>query len=203
MKRCSRIDRGCKNELPDDSRYRQCERCRARVRSASSDKYAQYKAKGICPECGEAWKGKQVLCQTCRGRRKELVADRKRSGLCSVANCNEKPLSCDFNAPLCEYHWLKKVSLKHKVSVEILKALWLEQGGRSRYSGTILVMGSVNRDKQASLDHKTPLSKGGTNDKDNLQWITYRENTMKGDLTEAEYFALIKHQFNYFGANDE
>jgi hypothetical protein len=98
---------------------------------------------------------------------------------------------------------LKKVSLKHKVSVELLQDLWLEQGGRSRYSGTMLVMGSSDRDRQPSLDHKTPLSKGGTNDKGNLQWITYRENTMKGDLTEVEYFASIKHQFNYFGANDE
>lgn len=95
------------------------------------------------------------------------------------------------------------MSLKHKVSVELLKELWLEQAGRSSYSGAIFLMGSKDRDIQPSLDHKTSLSKGGTNDKDNLQWITYRENTMKGDLTEAEYFASIRHQLNYFGANDE
>lgn len=93
---------------------------------------------------------------------------------------------------------MKKVAWKHKVDVKILQELWEEQKGRSNYSGTDLVMGSSDRDRQASLDHKTPPSKGGTNDKRNLQWITYRENLMKNDLTEEEYFAKMQHQISFF-----
>lgn len=68
-----------------------------------------------------------------------------------------------------------------------MKALWEKQGGRCAYTGELLIPG-VN----ASLDHKIPSTRGGTNDLENLQWVTYQVNRMKTDMLEEEFFRLCR-----------
>ena len=67
----------------------------------------------------------------------------------------------------------------------MIKALFEEQGGRCAYTGEPLVPGVT-----ASLDHKLPMSRGGLHERDNLQWVTTRINSMKADLTHEEFVAL-------------
>lgn len=55
-----------------------------------------------------------------------------------------------------------------------------------------------------SLDHKTPLSRGGTNTLDNLQFLTVFENLAKRDLTWEEWIIFKKETntiSNYFLEN--
>lgn len=57
------------------------------------------------------------------------------------------------------------------------KAILVAQGGRCAYCGTT---------EKMSLDHKTPLSRGGSNYADNLQWLCQSDNSRKKDRTDAE-----------------
>ncbi|MEC0328695.1 HNH endonuclease signature motif containing protein [Paenibacillus macerans] len=49
-------------------------------------------------------------------------------------------------------------------------------------------------DRVFHIDHKTPLSKGGTNDEDNLQVLCGKCNMSKGSLTLDEYLLKLKYQ---------
>jgi 5-methylcytosine-specific restriction endonuclease McrA len=44
----------------------------------------------------------------------------------------------------------------------------------------------------ASLDHKIPLSQGGTSDLDNLEIILLQVNAAKGSMTRDEFIALCR-----------
>lgn len=55
------------------------------------------------------------------------------------------------------------------------------QGFRCAYCGT---------EENLTLDHKIPLSRGGTNDAGNLQWLCGSDNSRKRDKTDLEYRLL-------------
>lgn len=63
-----------------------------------------------------------------------------------------------------------------------LGAMLCEQEGLCPYCGCVLGDG-------AHLDHKTPLSRGGTNDESNLQWTCAACNLEKRAKTHEEYVA--------------
>jgi hypothetical protein len=44
--------------------------------------------------------------------------------------------------------------------------------------------------KVAQLDHKKPLAKGGTNDIENLQWVTKQVNHAKGTISQDDFVAM-------------
>jgi len=67
--------------------------------------------------------------------------------------------------------------------VELL-ALLDKQNRRCPYSGRLLLIGD-----NASIDHKIPLDRGGTNDLTNLQWVDYHVNIMKWYRTDEEFLA--------------
>ena len=92
----------------------------------------------------------------------------------------------------CQHHWFKNIGLAYKLTVKnggvaMLKEIWAAQGGRCAVTGATLQPG-VN----ASLDHITPVSKGGTSDRSNLRWVTLVVNHMKWDLSDAEFIATCK-----------
>jgi len=66
-----------------------------------------------------------------------------------------------------------------------LEALFREQGGICAYSGERLTIGL-----NASLDHKTPRSRGGGDTIGNVQWVTWTVNRAKTDMTHDEFIAL-------------
>lgn len=72
------------------------------------------------------------------------------------------------------------------VSADDLKALLEMQGYRCALSGVRLEPAT------AELDHKIPLSRGGTNDLGNLQWLSRDVNRAKGTMDNEEFVKLCK-----------
>lgn len=46
--------------------------------------------------------------------------------------------------------------------------------------------------EDSSLDHKTPLSRGGAHSIENVQFITNTINKLKGEMTDAEFIAVCR-----------
>ena len=55
------------------------------------------------------------------------------------------------------------------------------------YTGEKLIAG-VN----ASVDHRIPSSRGGSDDLCNLQWVTKKINRMKGNMTHQEFVEICQ-----------
>ena len=67
-----------------------------------------------------------------------------------------------------------------------LKKLLEMQGYKCALTGVRL------EPKTAELDHKIPLSRGGTNDLGNLQWLSREVNRAKGAMDNDEFIAMCK-----------
>jgi 5-methylcytosine-specific restriction endonuclease McrA len=65
----------------------------------------------------------------------------------------------------------------------ILSRAWYNQRGRCAYTGKRL-------DRKAQVDHKTPVTRGGDNDSQNLHWVTADVNNAKGSMTHDEFLAV-------------
>jgi 5-methylcytosine-specific restriction endonuclease McrA len=64
--------------------------------------------------------------------------------------------------------------------------LLFEQKFKCAYTGLSLVLG-VN----ASIDHIIPVSKGGSHDLSNLQWVDLRINKFRSNQSDAEFRAFL------------
>ena len=78
------------------------------------------------------------------------------------------------------------VSDGYQVNASDLKKLLEMQGYKCALTGVRL------EPKSAELDHKVPLSRGGTNDLANLQWLSREVNRAKGTMDSDEFIALCK-----------
>lgn len=76
----------------------------------------------------------------------------------------------------------------------ILSRAWYNQRGRCAYTGKRL-------GRDAQVDHKTPVSRGGLNTEDNLHWVTPAANFVKRDKTHAEFVALCVDIAHYIENN--
>ena len=126
------------------------------------------------------------------------IKDRQYTRKCREKNrANGRCIQCGAARPLirlidtiCRVCWFKHMALLHtksRTNGPLLSDIYDAQGERCAYTGEQLVPG-VN----ASLDHKTPVSRGGTHERRNLQWVTKRINSMKSDLTHEEFAALCQ-----------
>jgi hypothetical protein len=91
---------------------------------------------------------------------------------------------------LCLRDWFKNVASIHfgtRKLGEALQSIWDAQKGLCVYSGEPLVPGQT-----ASLDHKTPITRGGVIAVENVQWVSKRVNTMKTDMTDFEFVNLCE-----------
>jgi hypothetical protein len=75
-----------------------------------------------------------------------------------------------------------------------LSRAWYNQRGRCAYTGRKL-------DRTAQVDHKTPVSRGGTNDPSNLHWVCAEANWVKQDKTHEEFIALCADITAYIDAH--
>ena len=81
----------------------------------------------------------------------------------------------------------KRVALDPLLKKAITDELIKKQKGRCMYCGS-----RVRRDL-FDLDHKNPVSRGGTNRKSNFQLLCRTCNTRKGPLTDRELRRKYKH----------
>ncbi len=144
----------------------------------------------------------RMPCRACRrAARKPLTASQKvalkeytrrwraslvASGLCIT--CKEQAATSLF----CLHHWFQGIGRPHGLTVkngglELIKLIWEEQRGLCALTGEVLVPG-VN----ASLDHITPVSQGGTNAKDNLRWVLLEVNEAKAGLLDTDFIAMCR-----------
>lgn len=107
--------------------------------------------------------------------------DRIVQGCC--ATCGKQPSV--QNVKQCTTCILKELAhylWKDRARWKDLENLYEKQNGMCPYFGKKLTIGI-----DASIDHITPSSKGGTSDISNLQWAHKRANWMKGDQSEDKF----------------
>ena len=73
-----------------------------------------------------------------------------------------------------------------ETSAKQLKQMIVAQDYRCALSGEQL------EPQTATLDHKIAVCNGGTNDKDNLQWLHADVNRMKGSLSQDRFLELCR-----------
>lgn len=163
----------------------QCERCNARSSRWDGAKLRRTRREsGLCIDCGaQATEGRQT-CSPCRDKDREdrRIANAKiaEAGLCQ--RCRVDKASIGVFCEECWYKGRAQGSLGSSARWQELKALLIAQGFRCAYSGKLLILGP-----DATIDHKIPRSRGGTNDIWNLHWVSRRVNTMKTDFTHEEF----------------
>ena len=154
------------------------------------NKRKEWTVQGMCAACGGVRETSHANCDSCRRRDREgraaITAARRERGLCV---CGDPLLP---EGRICERCWYRhkaqrSVSIGRTRGME-LKKLLESQGFCCAYSGKLLNVGSPD----ATIDHKTPRARGGTDDISNLQWVSRRVNQMKTDFTHDEFLAACR-----------
>jgi len=142
-----------------------------------------------CHVCGVVVTSDFGRCHDClvkaRLAQRAFHQRNRAKGLC---RCGGVPQSTDGKSQ-CRKCWLNNIAKLRTGSTKnagVLEQILTAQEQRCAYTGEVLIPG-VN----ASLDHKTPVSRGGVKDApENLQWVSERINRMKTDLTHDEFLAM-------------
>lgn len=178
----------CPNPRPADAI--RCADCAAKNRTEVAARGEQSRINGQCVKgCGRSVLPGKARCATCMG--KQRVANRRcyneraQRGQCVYC------MSGATVGLFCFGHWFKNVGVAHglgsKKGQALLRQLWDEQKGRCAITGEVMVPGST-----ASIDHIIPKSRGGSNEKSNLQWVLLNINRSKWDMTHDEFVAVCR-----------
>jgi hypothetical protein len=122
-------------------------------------------------------------------KKKYRVRNNAPAGKCKQSRCKEQLAGA---TKYCLKHWCAILrnnnhgKKKAAFNVDFLE-IWQDQKGRCAVTGIELIPG-----KTASLDHILSLSRGGTNGRENLQFVHIAVNCMKQDLTSEEFLELLK-----------
>ena len=189
----------CGGEPPPGGK--QCHKCRWRAkqlrqskpdaakkyRVEAKQKYQANRALGLC-SCGAQPRPGKRSCQECYAYR-TMATDKYESNLVQMGRCK----SCNGPSVVglqCMLHWAETLGVRNtgeRGHGARLLAIWERQGGRCRYTGLPLVPGLT-----ASLDHKLPLSRGGSASTDNLEWVHAVVNHSKSAMTPEEFIDLCR-----------
>ena len=121
--------------------------------------------------------------------------DKYHSKLKNRGGCRRSVLCLDpviGKSRYCLKHWCEVIKSKaeksvgEKISFDLIN-LWNEQKGLCYFTSMPLIPGS-----NASLEHLTPVSKGGNNSKENIKFVLLPINMMKNDQTEKEFLSFLK-----------
>ncbi len=188
-----------------------CRFCRGKLDGASktrcsvcvNKRAAQYDARlsaGICNMCsGKADRPGKKSCSGCAEKMNTDQNVRRREkftqGKCT--QCGEPRQS--VAGKYCTTCLLKGMSRKifNTSSGWVdLKALLDRQQCRCAYTNDPISVGDGGREgwryarESASIDHVVPLSKGGTNDITNLQWVSWEANNAKRASSHDDFVAM-------------
>jgi len=110
-------------------------------------------------------------------------------GKCKQPRCKDKIIG---ETKYCLKHWCAILrnnnhgKKKAAFNVDFFE-IWQDQKGKCAVTGIELIPG-----KTASLDHINPLSRGGTNSRENLQFVHISVNCMKQNMTPEEFLEQLK-----------
>ena len=169
-----------------------CDSCKPRARKASSRAKAKRKSDGVCISCPNPTRPGKDNCQACADKAsakyKQIVQSRKSSGVCTL--CGTVPPIPNSQQHRCTTCYLKHIAKSRKMpvaSVPAIASLFNLQNGRCAYTNRSITIGI-----DAELDHIVPRSKGGPNTVENYQWLWAPVNRMKNNLSESEFWEVVR-----------
>jgi hypothetical protein len=155
--------------------------------SSQSTKKARRSA-GVCVDCGSGTYLGSTRCGRCRNKdgiyQKRMTSRRVADGLCP---CGRARPTVGRSCIDCWFYDIVRRRTGTAQHVGAMRKLWELQQGKCAYLGVALVPGG-----NASIDHMTPPSRGGTHAPENLQWVDERINRMKTDMTHEEFLAACE-----------
>jgi 5-methylcytosine-specific restriction endonuclease McrA len=125
----------------------------------------------LCEQCGSS-----ILASS--KRRQSKLRSEGRCIACSRPSTKLRCEECSLKAALRR--------LTNADDSASLIQMLEEQENRCAYTGL-----PISLSKNASIDHKKPKSKGGTNDLENLHWVHSGVNRMKGTMDHEEFIVFI------------
>lgn len=135
-------------------------------------------ALGMCRYCAKRPAEGERRCSSCRKSDSLKKTERNRTlRLAGLCGCGRSPAI----GTLCEECWFKERA-RGRCDWRDLRSVLVAQNFRCAYSGKLLMKGP-----DATVDHKTPRSRGGTDEISNLHWVSRRVNQMKTDFTHEEF----------------
>lgn len=151
-------------------------------------------SKGLCVRCLELNdRADKKLCSKCKIIRNKETSDRvdryKIENRCIRCGVKKQENILESNIFVCVNCWfsdLSKYNTKTRKNLNLIRDLMYKQNWKCAYTGVNLIPG-----KNASLDHKIPRSRGGSDNIDNLEWVCLSINYAKGRLTKEEFLGLI------------
>lgn len=138
----------------------------------------------LCINCKSQTHDGQKRCPTCILYFKERRAKFKEHGEC--LRCGKQRTK---DSSTCQECYLKITSKTHLGTAKhwrVIEGIFKDQNGECPYTGKNLTLG-VNTE----LDHIVPRSSGGSNEKENLQWVWSPVNKMKWTFSESEFMEVV------------
>jgi hypothetical protein len=175
-----------------------CADCAEQHQSARITKCRQAADAGLCSKCHKtkAIDG-QTKCTKCSSQLRIIngrhIKRLREKGICTSCG-STKALP---NRTKCSKCAVKRIAEHSGTTYEIAMKLWYKQQGVCAYTGVKLTLGCG-----ASIDHKTPKSRGGNDEASNLQWISDAANRAKLTMTDQEYRDFIKLNYLYQNRTD-
>lgn len=147
------------------------------------------RANGVCDRCGLVPPAAgRFKCAACLAKQTAVNTANsrawKQSGLCK--KCGDLPLA---GSDCCEVCYLRGMARDHLGDFGLageLKAKFIGQDGLCAYSGLPISLGS-----NSTLDHMTPISRGGKMEIENVCWVLREVNQMKRDLSLSRFLELV------------
>lgn len=94
------------------------------------------------------------------------------------------------------FYWRSRLFNAHyktKYTAKDFAHIWKQQRGLCALTGERLTIGNCH------LDHKLPITRGGTHELSNLRWVTERVNRGKHNLTDSEFILLCNSVAEWIG----
>jgi hypothetical protein len=170
---------------PWQGETKRCPACKAAQRA----RWGGRAGTDYCTRCAGPRDGRHKSCSACRAVMREQN-NRRRQAFAAAGRCIQCGEPKSGPSLYCDRHILMAAARRYlgaAVRWRDLRDLLASQGSRCVYSGEALALGG-----NASIDHKFPSSRGGPDEIDNLQWVTWTVNQVKKDLTHEEFIALCR-----------